>query len=346
MNLLLEIYSLFSRAACWGKSKLVRISVVKQKRAPLPVISVGNLTLGGSEKTPLVMELLASLQNSGLRPALITRGYRGKWEKHGGVLSDGKTLFGGWEEAGDEPYMAALRFPSAGVFIGKHRARFCRKAEELGFDAAILDDGFQHIKQGRDVDIVLHDAGSGSRRSYREGLSALRRAGILLWKRGGREDVRQRIHSKFPSLQIYEYSVIAKGIRSMEAGEPLPLNTLIGKKLLAFCGIARPDRFFSLLEQSGIPAQTRIALPDHFPYPQRALNKIAAARIAGKHDALITTEKDAVKLAGRTGLFAPASVYILSIGLDLPPAFFEKIREALALRAKPQVSMKIARSYE
>ena len=346
MNLLHEIYSLVSRVACWGKSELIRLKVIKQIKTPLPVISVGNLTVGGSEKTPLAMELLAFLQNSGLKPALISRGYKWKWEKEGGVLSDGKTLFGSWEAAGDEPYMAALLFPGAGVFIGKHRARSCQKAKEMGFDAAILDDGFQHIKLGRDVDIVLYDACSGSSRACREGLSALKRADILLWKQGGREDIRQRIQSKFPSLSIYEYSFIGKGVRSLERGGSVPPGAMKGKKILAFCGIARPERFFSLLEFYGIAVQMRMAFPDHFFYPQRAFDKIAAASAAGRYDALITSEKDAVKLSGRTRLFVPAPVYVLSIGLDLPPVFFDKIREALALKIKSQARLKTTQYYE
>jgi tetraacyldisaccharide 4'-kinase len=184
MNPLLGVYSMASRAACRLAVARIRAGLIRRRRAPLPVVSVGNLTLGGSEKTPLVMELLGRIPEFGLRPALVTRGYRGRWERGGGVVSDGKTLFAGSEEAGDEPFMAARRFPRVGVFVGKDRYRSCLKAKDLGFDVAILDDGFQHFWLGRDLDIVLHDP-RGRGVAFREGIPALKRADFLLLKKNG-----------------------------------------------------------------------------------------------------------------------------------------------------------------
>lgn len=283
--------------------------------------------MGGSEKTPLVLELLAYLESLGFKPALVTRGYKGKWEKEGGVLSDGKRLFGGWEEAGDEAYLAARRFPKAGVFIGKHRFPSCLRAREMAFEIVVLDDGFQHLKLGRSLDIVLHDL--GARGALREGLSALNRADLLLLKKGGSEPDRHKIDKKRPPFRMFEYAVVSQGLRSLETGASVPVERLKGKAVLAFCGIARPERFFALLEECGIPAQNRMAFPDHFPFPQRALDDIAAACRSLKPDALVTTEKDAVKILGRSGLFAPLPVYVLAIGLDLPPAFFDEVRKSL-----------------
>jgi tetraacyldisaccharide 4'-kinase len=348
MAIFIRVYSFFSRIACRFKAAVRRMGIVKPRKAPLPVISIGNLTLGGSEKTPLAMELLGFLQSRGFRPALVTRGYKGKWEHKGGVLSDGKTLYGGWEEAGDEPYMAARRYPGAGVFIGKRRYRSCLKAKESGFDVAVLDDGFQHIGLGRGLDIVLHDL--GTRQAFREGLSSLKRADILLLKRGvtgracaaevdprakpgapsaGDERASRNIRARFPALSIFEYAAVSQGLRALDASEFAAAESLKGKTVLAFCGIARPERFFSLLEASGIRLGKRMIFPDHYAYPPSALANIA--RICGsiKPGALVTTEKDAIKIAGRTGAWAPVPTYMLNIGLDLPPAFFEKILEYL-----------------
>ena len=327
MTILYSFYSLISGTACWIKNRLVKYGIITQRKAPLPVISVGNLILGGSEKTPLVMELLSYLEGLGLRPAIVSRGYKGQWEKEGGILSDGKALYGGWEEAGDEPYMAAHRFPRAGVFIGNDRYRSCLKAREMGFQVALLDDGFQHLKLARCLDIVLHDP--EARGPRREALSSLRRADILLLKKDRGKATFQKIRRKFSTLPVFEYGVVSRGLRLLETNERFPPDILKEKKILAFCGIARPERFFALLEEYGIQAQTRMIFPDHFSYPARALDKIVSACVSLKPEALVTTEKDALKILGRTEPLAAMPIYVLDIGLDLPPAFFEKVRAIL-----------------
>jgi hypothetical protein len=131
-RVLLGTYSLISRAVCRLKAGLVRVRILKRRTPPLPVISVGNLTCGGSVKTPLAMELIGFLESLGFKPALVSRGYKSRWERRGGILSDGRTLSGGWKEAGDEPVLIATRFPRAGVFVGRHRLASCLKARDLG----------------------------------------------------------------------------------------------------------------------------------------------------------------------------------------------------------------------
>jgi tetraacyldisaccharide 4'-kinase len=323
----LRAYSLISPPVCRLKSGLVRGKIIKPAHSPIPVISVGNLTLGGSEKTPLVMEIISYLTKLGLKPALVARGYRGGWEKTGGVLSDGKTLFGTWEQGGDEPAMIARRFPKAGVFVGKDRARSCRKAHNLGFDVAILDDGFQHLRLARDIDIVLHDDRSSAGR--REGFAALRRADILLWKKGGRRACLEEIRRTCPLLSIFEYGVKAQGLGRLGTAEIYPVEALKSQDVFAFCGIARPGRFFALLEEYGLTLKARTCYPDHFPYPEQALDRLGAAYRESGATAFLTTEKDAIKLEGRAESLSPIPVYFLKIGLDVPEAFFERIRDVL-----------------
>jgi len=326
MAILVGLYSLVSQAVCRAKAALVRAGLRKPWKAPFPVVSVGNLTLGGSEKTPLAMELLTFFLGQGRKPALVTRGYRGRWEKAGGVLSDGTNVLGAWEDGGDEPYLVARRVPGAGVFVGRRRALSCLKAGDMGFDLAVLDDGFQHLKLARDVDIVLYDAAAG--RGRREGMSALKRADIILVKKDGAGTLR-RIQSRF-SASVFEYAVESRGLRLPETGKRIEAAELEGKVVLAFCGIARPERFFSMLEEIGLRPRTKLAFPDHFPYPESVLGRIAGACEADAIEALVTTDKDAVKILGRTWAMASVPLYVLEIGLALPPAFFEKVRKAAA----------------
>lgn len=327
MQILSGAYSLVSRTACWAKSALVRAGAITPRRAPVPVISVGNLTVGGSEKTPLVMEILARLESRNARAALVSRGYKGQWEKTGGVLSDGKKLAGGWRESGDEPFMIASRFPKAGVYLGRHRYRSCLAAAAAGFEVVVLDDGFQHIKLARDLDIVVHDP--VSRAPLREGPAALRRAGVLLLK-GPDPAVAGHFRSRFPHLRVFEYAVVVTGLVPLDGGALIPADALAGRRIAAFCGIARPERFFGTLEGLGLAPESRTAFPDHFPYPDAALSRIAAA--ARGADALVTTEKDAVKLRGRGAALGGAPVYALRIGLTLPEAFLALVAGAAASR--------------
>jgi tetraacyldisaccharide 4'-kinase len=360
MDILPGTYSLISRAAGRVKSALVRAGILSRRRAPIPVMSVGNLTVGGSEKTPLVMEILAFLEGRGTRAALVSRGYKGSWEQTGGILSDGTRLLGGWRESGDEPFMIAARFPGTGVYLGKHRFRSCLTAAAAGFEVAVLDDGFQHLKLARDLDIVIHDP--ASRSPFREGIPALRRADILLLKnpdpataagapgfaRGSASAVLARgymprasgelkarpltaaaLRAKFPALSVFEYAVEVKGLALLGGGELLPADSLRGRRISAFCGIARPGRFFETLEGLGLTPEVRTAFADHFAYPESAIARLAAGAAAGRTEAFVTTEKDAVKLLGRSEDFGPVPVYVLRIGLALPAAFFAKIEASL-----------------
>jgi tetraacyldisaccharide 4'-kinase len=324
MRILLAVYSLFSRNICRIKRGLYEAGVRKAKKAPLPVISVGNITLGGTEKTPLAIELLSYFLNLGLRPALVSRGYKGKWESRGGVLSDGKTIFGTWQDAGDEPYMIARALPQAGVFIGKDRLASCQKAESLGFDIAVLDDGFQYLRLRRDLDIVLHDLQEQT--ALREGWSALKRADILMLKSGSPDRGRQKIQESFPELPVFGYSVAAKGFCPLGREKILPAAAWKGKKVFAFCGIARPERFYSLLEKFGLTVAARMSFPDHYAYPAQAVEKILEATQKSRPEAIVTTDKDAVKVSAHWEKFGSVPVLVLKIRLELPESFKEKVR--------------------
>jgi tetraacyldisaccharide 4'-kinase len=278
----------------WVNNFLFDHRLRKVGQAPLPVVSVGNLAFGGSGKTPLVMHLLDACLEEGVKPALITRGYKGKWEKTGGILSDGKKIYGTWLESGDEPYMVWRNFPRIGIFVGKNRWVSCERAKQAGFSIAILDDGFQHRKLHRDMDIVLFDP--GEKMALREFVSALRRAGTILVSDHVRVQDRIRMMKKFPGAKVFSYSIANKGFFAYPEGRSVSPDHLREKTLVAVCGIARPQRFFSLLEKEGIKPAFSLAFPDHHAYPDSTNKKITAVINQVDADAVITTEKDVFKL--------------------------------------------------
>ncbi len=284
----------FYRLGSWINNFLFDHNLRKIFRASLPVISVGNLTFGGSGKTPLVMFILSLCLENDINPALITRGYKGKWEKGGGILSDGTNITGTWQESGDEPFMVSRKFPQVGIFVGRNRLTSCERAKQAGFTVAILDDGFQHRQLHRDLDIVLFDP--GERLALRESISALRRAGIILVEKNDQFHAKNQIKKNFPDGKVFSYSIINKGFFVYPGDTPVVTERLKEKNLLAVCGIARPQRYFSLLKKEGIEPKLCFAFPDHHPYPDSTNKKIIAAVQKIDADAVITTEKDVFKL--------------------------------------------------
>ena len=326
MHLLLTIASLANRAICLLKSLAYRAHFLKSKKSLIPVISVGNIRWGGSEKTPLVMHIISYLRHQGRKPAMITRGYKGSWEKKGGVLSDGKEIFGDWKMAGDEPYMVAKRIPEAGIFVGKNRYKSCMKASKMDFDVAVLDDGFQHQRLHRDLDIVLHNSEKNT--MLRESASALKRADILLLKKGTTLRSTTFHSTRFPDVSIFEYSVSVSGIHSPDKDSVIPAESFHSKRGIAFSGIANPDRFLEKLNEIGINPLQFIGFPDHYAYPVKSIEKIRNSFEDWKADFLITTEKDLVKVA-QTSQLETIPLYYLKVDLAIDEAFYTEIKKCI-----------------
>jgi len=325
-RLLSPLYFLY-KAGGQIKSALYKRQILRSKQAPLPTISVGNISFGGSHKTPLSMHLLAFLIKHGYKPALVSRGYQGKWEHRGEILSDGKNIFGSWRDSGDEPYMVAQNFPEIGVFIGKNRLFSCRKAKILGFDIAVLDDGFQHQKLKRDIDLVLFDP--NEKTALREPLSSLSRAHFVLVEESHFSRSEKRFQKMSLKTQIFAYSVFSKGLFKIKNNNTEPLSQVESKKVLALSGIARPERFFSLLKEQGIKHCYSLKFPDHFAYPRSSVKKIMDVYNRYKADMIITTEKDSVKLQDIKD-FNSIPVYYLKIDLKIEDGFYKEILMSLA----------------
>lgn len=329
MKPFLVFFSLLHRSGCGIRHWLYKQGIFKPERAPMPVISVGNISFGGSGKTPLVVHLMDFLVKKGYKPALITRGYRGRWEKKGGILSDGKSILGTWQDSGDEAFMIASNIPQAGIFIGKNRMLSCQKARDCGFELAVLDDGFQHIRLFRDVDIVLYDP--REKVSLRESASSLRRAGIILLERGLPIQEEERVKNSFPLSAVFEYSVENRGIFTTVKKELESEERFQEKKVIAFCGIARPERFLAFLQKKSINPVDFLTFSDHYSYPPHSLEKISKSFKKLRADALITTEKDAVKIA-QSDILEDIPLYFLKIDLSLDEKFYSMITSFLQER--------------
>ena len=259
-----------------------------------PVVSVGNLTLGGTGKTPLVIALAQRLQTEGFRPVVLSRGYK-RSSKGIVVVSRGNGPLTGWRESGDEPFLIARRAPGIAVVVGADRYEAGRLAEREGLgNLFILDDGFQHRRLFRNVDLVTIDAEEWAqgekllpRGRWREPKDAIQRAqaACVLEKQGW----------TMPSLPIPTFCTrtVIDGI--YKGGDPVDPRTLQGREVVAFAGIAKPGRFFDALESLGIALSKRIEFRDHHAFTPEDIGKISAL---GTSACLVTTEKDSVRLEG------------------------------------------------
>lgn len=265
----------------------------RRKTAPLPVISVGNITMGGTGKTPLVEALARTLLELGERPAILTRGYRRQGTSTLVLQGDPGPA---WSQAGDEPSLLAKKLPQVPVVVDKNRLRAAQKALSLGATCALLDDGFQHWPLARDVDLVVVDAKDplGSTTWRREGPRALGFASrIVCVGEPAHQESARRLLARFHPLP--PFAVAAKLAGFFWENRLQPVSHLAGQKLLAFAGIAHPSRFFHALATAGAQLVATVAFPDHYPYTREELQALLLR--ARRHGALpITTAKDAVRL--------------------------------------------------
>jgi len=331
MKPILHFFSFFHRLGTKILRFLYDQNVKKKKSVPLPVISVGNITFGGSEKSPLAVKLLKALLKKGFNPALISRGYKGKWENCGGELSPENIDSTDWRTPGDEPYMIARNVPNAGIFLGKNRIVSCLKAYEKGYDIAVMDDGFQYYSLQKDLDIVLHDL--SEKTFLRESLSTLNKAHIILLKKTPSKKDKERLGSLPLRIPVFEYSVFCKGLIKLGTDQLLSPETFQKKKVLAFSGIARPQRFINTLEEKGIKPGAFIKFPDHYDYPLNAVHKIIHKHKSINSDAVVTTEKDAVKLEDKEPI-KDLPLYYSKIDLSIEQGFFDRVFSKLHKQEK------------
>jgi tetraacyldisaccharide 4'-kinase len=297
-----------------------RHGALRVNRLSRPVIAVGNLTVGGTGKTPMVALLCRDLMERGKRVTVLSRGYGGKAGKEPRIVSDGRTLFLSPAEAGDEPYMLAAAIPGLAVVIGSDRYRAGLFAlEHLAPDIFIMDDGFQHLRLWRDLNILLLDSRSPFGNGLvlpagllREPAGAMKRADLVVLTRYDK-DIPLLSPNGLPPLCRAEHRLT--GVTPLGGGALEPFAVLAGKRGLAFAGIADPPGFFDALRLAGANLVAVLPLPDHCSYDEKALAALCQEREMKRADFLITTAKDGVKLAPHQAMLG--STYVAQLEMRM-----------------------------
>jgi tetraacyldisaccharide 4'-kinase len=341
LRLILFFLSLCYRSIVSLRNLMYDLGIFRQIKLPCKVISIGNITVGGTGKTPTVIALAKSLKEKGYRPAVLSRGYGGIARSAVNVVSDGARILMGQIEAGDEPILIAKTTDGIPVLTGPERIRTGRFAiENLRANVLILDDAFQHRRIFRDVDIVILDreqpVGNGillPGGPLREPTSALNRAHFVIWRDSDRDGrypkyQEQGIGWFLPVLSVY---LQPKDIINAGTGEIYPLEFVKGKKICAFAGIASPETFRRTIESLGWDVPSFIDFPDHYRYNEADISYIQRRYVDSSSDIIITTEKDGIRLTDFPTFLK--DVFLLRVEMEMLPSreefealIFEKLK--------------------
>jgi 3-deoxy-D-manno-octulosonic-acid transferase len=302
------------------------------------VISIGNITVGGTGKTPTAQKVALMIQKMGYRVVILNRGYRSHWQEKIGVVSDGKKIYMTAYEAGDEAFLMAKQLPGIPVVIGKERAITGQFAvDKFRAEVIILDDGYQHWQLYRDLDVVLVDTlnmfGNGSilpRGTLREPLKNLRRADLFLLTKCDQSSPISRatlcdsLHKYKPIAPIVEsihkpcdFIEIADWYKN-DMTKALPLETLKGQQVMVFSAIGNPSSFEQTMAAEGLTIVEAIRYPDHHDYGMVEMQYIMERAISKHVTALVTTGKDAVKIPTEfIYLHREVPLYVLDMEIEI-----------------------------
>ena len=314
--------------------------VFKARRLPCRVLSVGNIVVGGTGKTPAIIAIAKHLQREGLRVAILLRGYKRRVREKVAIVSDGEKVCTSPVESGDEAYMMAKHLRNVPILVGKCRYSAGQVAlERFKVDVLLLDDGFQHRQLARDVDILTisttHPFGSPEKLlpagPLREPLTALRRADLILLTHADVPNIsahtQKLVKPLAPNIPVltsthqptHLYSLAVSGQQeSLVAGENdsnrhnalstadsrlliANIKELQGKRVLAVCGIGNPDAFVATLTRCSVASVELLAFPDHHVYTETDKQQIETVFQETASDLIVTTQKDEQKLAGCRG---------------------------------------------
>ncbi len=300
----------------WLKLSVYKAGFKKREKLPCCVISIGNITVGGTGKTPTAQKMAVLIQKMGYKVVILNRGYRSHFGKEIGVVSDGKKIFMTAYEAGDEAYLMAKTLPGIPVVIGKNRAITGKYAvEKLGAEVIIMDDGYQHWQLERDLDVVLVDTlnmfGNGCvlpRGTLREPLENLDRGDLFLLTKTDQSSILSRMQLR---KTISRYNADAPVIESVHhpknfveiadwykgiAQNFKDLEELKGKDVMVFSAIGNPSSFEQTLSSIGLNIMEAVRYPDHHDYGMLEMQYISERASSKKAVAMVATAKDAVKI--------------------------------------------------
>jgi tetraacyldisaccharide 4'-kinase len=325
LGLLLPL-SLLYRAGVGARSFLYRLGLLKQRRLSAEVISVGNLTVGGTGKTPLVIYLAERLSRQNKKVAILTRGYKRK-KKDMIELTQATRESVNWQDTGDEPYLLAGRLSQVSILVTKNRVLSGGCAiERLGSEILILDDGFQHLRLFRNLDVVVIDSSNpfGNGRLLpagilREPISSLKRADVFVLTKADQAKDKggliEKLRTYNPKAPVVESVYCVRSIEDIFDHSSVNVEVLKNRKTLAFSGIGNPVSFTNTLEQLGIKILGHRVFRDHYAYRKNDVVDLAEeARDLGA-DFIVTTEKDSVRIPLINQLEIP--FYVLKIDIKI-----------------------------
>jgi tetraacyldisaccharide 4'-kinase len=291
------VYSLFQLM----RTGLYRTGILKIRKLPRPVISIGNIAVGGTGKTPVTAHIARLIMAQGLKVAVLSRGYGGTLEGQAAIVSEGHGISLSADQCGDEPFLLAKSVPGLAVVIGTDRHAAGQLAlKGCNPDIFLLDDGFQHLRLHRDLNILLLDCtrpfGNGwtlPAGLLREPTQAAERADLVVLTRCPEGAMTK---SPVPGKPYCRARHDLGDLLPLTGGGPLPFETLQGRNVVAFSGIAEPQAFVDGLRRQGLQVIATLSFPDHVVYNDARLAEIEEILRTSAADYAITTEKDGVKL--------------------------------------------------
>lgn len=326
----------YSAAAAWRRQWYAR-DPSRRRTLTRPVVSVGNLRVGGTGKTPTVAYIARLLVESGERPAILTRGYARRRALDGvTIVSDGATVRADLDTAGDEPLMLARALPGVAVLVGADRYLSGVLAErQLGVTIHLLDDGFQHFELARDVDLLLASEDDLADRPLpvgrlREGIAAAAAADAALVT-AGYDTAAERIGRALGIATVFRVTRAIAPPRALTGSREsvvVPPNS----RVFVVTGIARPDRFLADVSAAGWEIAGAMDFRDHHPFDARDIRRITDAARSAAAAIVLTTEKDAVRLTACDLGDLPIAAVPLVVGVEPADRFRDWLLARLATR--------------
>ncbi|MBM7556972.1 tetraacyldisaccharide 4'-kinase [Halanaerobacter jeridensis] len=326
LTILAKIY----RITVYIRRKSYDWGIKEGKSLDCTVISVGNITVGGTGKTPTVKKLALDLEAAGYNSVILSRGYKGDFDDEIGVVSDGNSITMSPDEAGDEPYLLARFLDSIPVIVGSKRQKTGKYAwARFKPDFIILDDGFQHWQVERDYDIVAIDAvhpfGEGELLPgglLREPLSSLERADTVIITRADQVEeeklakIKAQIKEIKSKLKIISTKHQPTYLRNVTSNQCQAIDVQ-GSRVMAVSGIGNPRSFEMTLEELGANIVKKMRYQDHHSYNEDEINRLFTLATVHNVDKIITTEKDAVSMDNDLIELNNVDIDVQALGIEL-----------------------------